>query len=37
VLAEFGGRILPLLADHRDTYEAAVQRHFERHLTPFQA
>jgi hypothetical protein len=37
LLAEFGGRILPLLADHRDTYEAAVQRHFERHLTPFQA
>ena len=37
ILAEFGGRILPLLADHRDRYEAAVQRHFERHLRPFQA
>jgi hypothetical protein len=37
LLAEFGGRILPLLAQHREQYEATVQHHFERHLAPFQA
>ena len=37
VLARFGILILPLLETNRAVYEATVQRHFERHLAPFQA
>ena len=36
VLEQFGGRLLDRLRANRPLYEATVQRHFERHLAPFQ-
>lgn len=37
LLDRYGERILAPLRAHRESYEATVQRHFERHLAPFQA
>lgn len=36
VMRQHGPQLLELLREHRDDYEAAIERHFVRHLTPFQ-
>lgn len=36
LLDRYGGRVVAVLRAHRETYETTVQRHFERHLEPFQ-